>query len=258
MAQSIDAVWLTVSSALRGFDRPLLKNLSRHYTLAQWDYCQSQDESLSLEIALTLLHDYLQSHDRPVHLAGHGTAGLLALLYARHYPERVRSLSLLSVGVNPAVDWQAYYYLQLQQFHHSRDELLTQMVYLLFGYQPAPIVRELRQILDRDLQSSLSPHTLCQQFNVFPGGVSVPLLVCGSHTDRVISHHALEAWQPWLTDRDRLWLCPNGRYFFHYFQPRSVSYQIAQFWLAQDVHEIRQYWISQTVLFPHSSHQIKA
>ena len=258
MSQPIDAVWLNVSSTLRGFDRPLLKHLSSHYALAQWEYVQSLDEPLSLDGALTLLHDYLKSCDRPVHLAGHSTGGLLGLLYARHYPARVRSLSLLSVGANPAIDWQAYYYSQLQQFRCSRDELLTQMVYLLFGYQPAPIVRELRQILDRDLQSSLSPHTLCQPFNVFPGGVSVPLLVCGSHTDQVISHHALEAWQPWLTERDRLWLCPNGRYFFHYFQPRSVSYQIAQFWLAQDVHEIRKHWEVNTNAISYHPHQIEA
>jgi|GEM_PF-2838428 len=68
----------------------------------------------SLDAALVLLHDYLKEGDRPLHLLGHSTGGLLGLLYAHRYPERVRSLTLLSVGVHPAIDWQAHYYIQRQ------------------------------------------------------------------------------------------------------------------------------------------------
>lgn len=104
MSQLPEALWLNVSPALEKLDRPLLKHLSQHLSIAQWQYCQTPDEPMSLEIALVLLHDYLKHHDRPIHLLGHGTGGLLGLLYTRQHPERVRSLTLLSVGVYPAVD----------------------------------------------------------------------------------------------------------------------------------------------------------
>ncbi|MDX2229559.1 MAG: alpha/beta hydrolase [Leptolyngbyaceae cyanobacterium bins.349] len=234
MSQVPEAIWLNVSPAVQGFDRPLLKKLAQHCSVAQWEFCQSLDEPLSLEVALVLLHDYLKHHDQPVHLLGHSTGGLLALLYARKYPERVRSLSLLAVGVHPAVDWQAHYYAQLQLLPCSREMLLTQTVYTLFGYQSAPVTRELRHLLERDLKHSLSPHTLYHRVSFFPAGVPVPLLVCGSQTDSIVDPTQIEGWQTWLKDCDRLWLCPDGRYFFHYFQPQDVSQQIVNFWSAQD------------------------
>ncbi len=233
MSELPDALWLNVSAALQGFDRPLLKSLSHHVSIAQWQYYQPQDEGLSLETALVLLHDYLKQHPRPIHLLGHGTGGLLALLYTRRYSERVRSLTLLSVGVHPAVDWQAHYYAQLQLLPYSRRMLLTQTVFNLFGYQSPPIARELQQLLERDLESSLSPHSLYQRVSFFPGGVTVPLLVCGSNTDMVIDPNLLRGWQPWLKPGDRLWVCPDGRYFFHFFHPQLVSQQITQFWISQ-------------------------
>jgi pimeloyl-ACP methyl ester carboxylesterase len=198
---------------------------------------QTADEPLSFEIALTLLHDYLKHHDRPIHLLGHSTSGLLGLLYARRYPERVRSLTLLSVGAQPAVDWQAHYYTQFELLPCSREILLTQTVYNLFGYQSRPITRELLQVLDRDLKSSLSPHTLYRRVSCFPGGVSVPLMVCGSQDDIVIDPNLLKGWQPWLKQGDRLWQCSEGRYFFHYFQHQEVGENIIDFWHSQQCYQ---------------------
>lgn len=230
MSSLPDALWLNVSSALQEFNRPLLKHLSQRISIAQWEYSQTPDEPLSLEIALGLLHDYLQHHDRPVHLIGHSTSGLLGLLYARRYPEKVRSLTLLSVGVHPAVDWQAHYYAQLERLPCSRETLLTQMVYNLFGHQSRPIIREILRILEGDLSSSLSPHTLYQRVSFFPGGVTVPLLVCGSQDDMIIDSNLLQGWQPWLKESDRIWQCSKGRHFFHYFHSQQVGEQITNFW----------------------------
>jgi pimeloyl-ACP methyl ester carboxylesterase len=189
---------------------------------------------MSLEIALVLLHDYLKHRDCPIHLLGHSTSGLLGLLYARRHPERVRSLTLLSVGVHPAVDWQAHYYAQLQLLPCSRQTLLTQVVYNLFGRQSRLKTQELVRMLKRDLSSSLSPHTLYRRVSFFPGGVSVPLMVCGSQDDVVVDPNLLQGWQPWLKSGDRLWQYPDGRYFFHYFHPQQVSQQIVDFWSSLD------------------------
>jgi pimeloyl-ACP methyl ester carboxylesterase len=230
MSHRSEVLWLNVSPALKRFNRPLLKHLSQQIAIAQWEYLQTADEPMSFDVALTLLHDHLKHSDRPVHLLGHGTSGLLGLLYARRHPERVRSLILLAVGGYPAVDWQAHYYAQLQFLPCSRQVLLVQTVHNLFGSQSRPIIRSLMKVLEQDLSTSLSPHTLYQRISFFPGGVPVPLMVCGGQDDIVVDSNLLQGWQPWLKQCDRLWQCPQGRYFFHYSHPKQVSQNITDFW----------------------------
>lgn len=231
MQQLSEVLWLSGSTALKEFDYPLLKRLSQHCVIAQWEYCQTQDEPLCLEGALELLQGYLKDNC-PVHLVGHGISGLLALLYARRYPERVQSLTLLSVGVYPAVDWQAHYYAQLQMLPCSREMLLMQTVQNLLGRQCQSMQRRLMRVLDTDLQTSLSPHTLYQRTSFLPGGVSVPLLVCGSQDDVVVDPNAQQGWWPWMKEGDRLWQSAQGGHFFHYFYPHQVAEQILAFWQA--------------------------
>ncbi|NJO40971.1 MAG: alpha/beta hydrolase [Cyanobacteria bacterium RU_5_0] len=225
-----DALWLNVSPSLRRFDRPLLHYLSQQMMIAQWEYSQTQDEACSLEIALVLLHDYLKSCDRPIHLIGHSMSGLLGLLYARRYPKRVRSLTLLSVGIHPAIDWQAFYYAHRQLLPCSRQMILARMVDNLFGDQFHPIAQGLLRTLERDLETSLSPHTLFRRESIAPGGAAAPLFVCSGEDDMIVSPHELQGWQSWLKKGDRLWKCPQGRYFFHYFQPKQVGQQIVDFY----------------------------
>lgn len=223
-------LWISVSPCLKRFDQPLLKHLSRYFSIVQWEYCQTQDEPCSLEIALNLLHDYLQCCSQPIHVVGHGTGGLLALLYARKYPQLVRSLSLLSVGVHPAVDWQAHYYVHRQLLSCSRDAILVQMVPYLFGSQNQFPLCKLWQTLEHDLNHSLSPHTLFKRVSISPGGVTMPLLVCRGEDDIVIDPHQLLGWQDYFKPGDRQWTCPNDSYFFHCFQPELVGNQLIDFW----------------------------
>lgn len=97
---SPEVVGICTSQSLRRFDLQLLRSLSRQYEIAQWEYCQNPDEAIDLDIAIATLHEYLQTCKGSVHLVGHGIAGLVGWLYAKKYPEQVRSLTLLSVGVN--------------------------------------------------------------------------------------------------------------------------------------------------------------
>lgn len=229
MSNLPDVLWLSVSPALQSLDRPLLRTLSQSQTVAHWEYSQTLDEPNSFDAALVVLHDYLKQRDRPIHLIGHSTSGLLGLLYARQHPERVQSLTLLSVGVHPAIDWQAHYYAQAQLLRCSRSILLSQMVYNLFGRQSRSMVQHWVTVLDHDLLTSLSPHTLFRRMTMPSGGVPVPLMVCGGSEDIIIDPNLLQGWQQWMKLGDRLWMSEGG-YFFHYQQPSLVGKEIAAFW----------------------------
>ncbi len=228
MSNLPDILWLNTSPCFQCFDLPLLRYLSGQSSIARWEYYQSQDEASSLNVAGQLLHDYLQSHDQPMHLIGHSTGGLLGLLYTRQYPEKVKSLTLLGVGVHAAIDWQAHYYIHRQFL--SRQATLNAMVYNLFGYHEERTIKSLVSILERDLDCSLSPHSLFQRLCIPPGGVPVPLMVCGSADDIIVESDALQGWQPWLKEGDRLWSYPQGGHFFHFFYPQQVGAKIFSFW----------------------------
>lgn len=231
MSYFADALWLSVSPTLQRFDRPLLRTLAQTIPVAQWAYSQTLDEPTSLDAALILLHNYLQDCDRPLHLLGHGTSGLLALLYARQYPEKVRSLTLLSVGVNPAIDWQSHYYAQRRLIPCPQETILRQMVYGLWGSLPRDATEKLTQILEQDLYQSLSPHHLMRSISFLPIGIDLPVLICGGAEDMVIDPRQLQGWRSHLHHAaSRVWACPKGRYFFHHADPNQVSRQILKFW----------------------------
>ena len=191
---------------------------------------QTPDEPCLLDIAVTLLHDYLKSINRPIHLIGHSTSGLVGLIYARKYPERVKSLTLLSVGVYPTVDWQAHYYVHRHLLPCSRETILRNMVKSLFGEQGRKVTQNLVKILERDLDLSPSPHSLLKRQSMVPREVSVPLMICGSCDDTIIDPNLIQGWQPFLKSEDRIWECPEGGYFFHHFSPLNVAQPLLEFW----------------------------
>jgi len=223
-----DVIWLNTSPSLSWLSQPLLNNLSHHITISKWKYTQSPDEASSINVAIEMLDNYLQSNRQSVHLIGHSTGGLLGLLYTHKYPEKVKSLTLLAVGADAALDWQAHYYMYLPFL--NRQKILTTMVYNLFGYQHESTAKSLEKILEQDLDCSLSPHSLFKTANMPISTIPVPLLVCGSTNDIIVESEALQGWEPYLKEGDRLWKCQEGWHFFHFFQPNFVAEQILDFW----------------------------
>jgi pimeloyl-ACP methyl ester carboxylesterase len=199
-------------------------------TIAQWQYEQSLDEASSLTVAVELLHQYLETQTQPVHLIGHGMSGVVALLYTRCYPERVKSLSLLSVAAQPAITWHAHYYVQRKLLSCSREQILAQTVRALFGRDLPFHVQAYVTLLDRDLETSPSLHSLYEIVQLPKGGVTVPLLVCAADDDPVIDRRSHAQWSRMLKLDDRLWRCPSGRHFFHFLHPEQVGNQLLQFW----------------------------
>lgn len=227
---SIAPVWVNANPAFQHFERKIVKRLSQHNPLAYWEYRQHQDEASSWDEAVNLLDEYLSSRQEPVDLIGHGTGGLISLFYARRYPHKVKSLILLAVGYDPANDWQAHYYKMRKLLPCSQERLLSRLVQMMFGKQNRSNTLKLVRVLQQDLVTAPSSHSLYQQPAIAPGGVSMPMMVCGSTNDGIIDRPAIARWSACLKDGDVLWLDSCGHHFFHYFFAEKTAKQIFSFW----------------------------
>jgi pimeloyl-ACP methyl ester carboxylesterase len=240
MSKNPNVIWLNASPSLRWVDQPLLRHLAQFRPVARWEYSQSLDEVSSLDTSVELLHQYLMSrvedagHGPAVHIAGHGISGVVGLLYARRFPQYVRSLTLLSVAAQPAATWHTHYYLQRQFLPYNPVRLLAQNVGSLFGAVPPHLLNSFVKALERDLEESPNGHSLFRLSNLAKGGIASPLLVCGSETDPIVSPEMLCKWQSYLKPSDAIWMYPKGRHFFHYFYPQAVSDRIQAFWQASE------------------------
>ncbi len=231
MQNSFDALWVNVSPSLKVFDLPLQQYLSRYCKVVRWEYVQTLDEESCLEKAVTLLYDFIKSHNRQVHLIGHGISGVVALIFTRRYPHRVRSLTLLAVAPNSEVTWHAHYYTQRHLFYNlTCNQLLAIYTHALFGnYLPYP-VNTLVNALKKDLEESPSMHSLFNLKKLPLGKILTPLIVCGSKTDPVVSPPDLFNWMKYFKPGDTVWESPDGYHFFHYYYPELVGEQILNFW----------------------------
>ncbi|PZV18300.1 MAG: hypothetical protein DCF20_04430 [Pseudanabaena sp.] len=231
---SPQGVSICTSQSLRRFDLPLLRSLSKQYAIAQWEYCQDPDEPLDVNLAISSLHEYLQNCPDSVHLVGHGIAGLVGWLYARKCPEYVKSLTLLSVGVNLANSWHSNYYRQRQLISCSREIILKRTAFYLFGYRDKEMLHWLADLLKQDLDNSLIPFSCYPSVApMAPSIITVPMLVCGAMDDDIFSNdgaNTYQKWRPYLKDQDRLWLSEQGKHFFHFNQWQAVNNQLRTFW----------------------------
>lgn len=232
MSTLTDVLWLTTSPSLGCFNQPLLEYLAPRVRVQEWKCYPNEDGTGCLDAAVSALHDYLLCQNKKLHLIGHSTAGFLALLYTCKYPENVESLTLLAVGADAAVDWQASYYEHIP--FRSRASILNSMVYNLFGYQDKYTTKKLEGVLEQDLNNSLSPHSLYKKVSLRPTCVKVPLMVYGSLDDTIVEPDMVRAWQPYLKQSDRFVLCPQGKHFFHFFHPELVGAQVLNFWHHHD------------------------
>lgn len=230
MSDDIDVLWISSSPVLQRFDKPLLQYISQSMNVAQWEYLHGKDEGGSIDDAVSLLDEYLTQCSHPVHLAGHGAGGAIALSYARRYPQKVRSLVLLAVGSQPANTWHVQYYLQRQVFTMSREQVLASSVRYLFGEQPHNTTKKLMAVLNKDLEQSPLLHSLFKLVELPKGGVSMPMMVCGSKNDLIVNSPDLKDWLKEFKPEDRLWEFPLGYHFFHYFYPQQVAEEMLSFW----------------------------
>lgn len=230
MLEETKNIWIAANHSFQRFDNKLIHYLSKQKTISRWEYYQHQDEPSCYKVALELLEDYLNSTQQPINLIGHGTGGLLGLLYARKYPEKVKSLTLLGVGCYPSVDWQAHYYALREFLSCSQRIALAQMVQKMFGQQNQYNTKGLSKILQQDLKTSPSPHSIFRKVSIKNRKIETPLMVCGSRNDSIVDRNSLRGWEKYLKPEDVIWELPQGNHFFHYFYPEEVSKQVLGFW----------------------------
>ena len=239
MTQDSDSnlLWLSVSPHLKCFDRRLLAQLVKKYPVRTWEYAQTVDEACCLDSMVKALHEYVSDRnalehrsgnaDYKVHLMGHGMSGIVALMYARCYPEHVASLTLLSVNANPAVNWQAHYYALRQLLPCSREMVLSQMARMLFGHQPRRFSKALSRLLASDLDSSISLHSLAHDIAIPVGATDVPLRGCNGEQDSIVQAQRAVLWRKCMKPDDHIWQCPEGHHFFHFQHADVVADVIA-------------------------------
>ena len=235
-------LWVSVSPSLKFFDLPLLQNLTKHRSLAKplgtgiarWEYAQSLDEASSLDGAVGMLMGYLERCDRPVHLAGHGLSGVVAMLASLQCPEKVLSLALLSTSVLPGLTWQAHYYLQRMTTPCSQARVLANCARSLWGLTSPYSIKSLVSLLEKDLLLSPSTHSLYQVAKLDPVMVSVPKWVGGGGQDFVISPLVFQLWRDQMGPGDRFCVVPEGSHFFHTVSPDWVATELRQFWMQHE------------------------
>ena len=177
-----------------------------------------------------MLREYLATSDAPVHLIGHGIGGVIALGYARLYPDKIGSLTLLSVAVQPAIDWHSYYYDRLRSLASSRECILRSIASHFAPSTCANRIHDLVDRLERDLVEAPSNHSLFRLDILTEGGVKMPMMICGSQDDPIVTTPALCGWNDYFKSGDKVWQSATGGHFFHHFHAELVSHQIRQFW----------------------------
>lgn len=227
-------LWVSVSPSLKFFDLPLLQSLTKHRSIARWEYTQSLDEASSLKGAVEMLVGYLEAGDRPVHLAGHGLSGVVAMLASLRCPEKVLSLALLSTSVLPGLTWQAHYYLQRMMTPCGQARVLANCARSLWGMTSPYSIKSLVSLLEKDLLLSPSPHSLYQVAKLDPVIVAVPKWVGGGGQDFVISPLVFQLWRDQMSSGDRFCLLPEGSHFFHTESPDWVATELRQFWMEHE------------------------
>ena len=231
MICDLQFLWIGTNPSLQCFHRRMLNVLDQKFPLKCWEYSQTPDEPGSLEIALALLHDFIQTSSQPIHLIGHGLGGVLALSYARRYPKQVASVVLISVAAQPMITWQSYYYQQLATIYCQRDAVLRLVAGCLSGIRCPSYVQHLADRLDRDLLEAPSNNSLIQQnLPLLPGSIPQPLMVCGAVDDPVLMGSIFSNWSHYLKPGDRLWHQPEGGHFFHHQYADEVGAKILNFW----------------------------
>lgn len=225
-----DAVWVSGSPSLRCLSSPLIHKLIKYVNISGWEYLQLLDDSACIDTAVTLLHSYLVTKKLPVHLIGHGIGGTISLIFARKYPQFVKSLTLLSVAAQPAKTWHVNYYQQRQIYTVNKAEALLNTLHHVFRDKFPCYLHNLVDNFYRDLDNLPLMHSLFEIERLPLGGVSMPLMVCGGQIDMILTYPDLYEWKKYLKPEDILWKCPQGGHFFHYFYPEIVSQKISNFW----------------------------
>ncbi len=62
-----EALWLSVSPHLKGFDQRRLVQITQTAAVRRWEYCQTVDEPCCIEAVVAALDEYLSTRAADLH-----------------------------------------------------------------------------------------------------------------------------------------------------------------------------------------------
>ncbi len=94
----------------------------------------------------------------------------------------------------------------------------------------------LARLLEKNLDSNLTFHSLAHHTKILAGSTGIPLLVCNGAHDAVVCSQKQTLWhdamKPGVGEASpqefRLWQCLEGNYFFHFHHAEAVAGEIAE------------------------------
>ena len=223
-------LWIDLQPSLYCLFKRTAQNLDHHFEVKRWSFEHDLDESCDVDIVHSLLRQTIESSSTQVHLVGHGISGTIAHLYAQKNPERISSVSMLSVDTHSTNQWTNHYHSMRSQLPCSRFHILSHLSSLLVDRSSEQIrnivTRLLARCLDNDfVYGSIIKSQKIENINK----ANVPILVINGEKDFVVDKQSHDRWKNILKPGDCYQQISDGRHFFPFTEWRKTSKMIESF-----------------------------
>ena len=223
-------LWIDLQPSLYCLFKRTAQTLDQHFEVKRWSFEHDLDESCDVDIVHSLLRQTIEDSSTQVHLIGHGISGTIAYLYAQKYPERILSVSVLSVDTHSTNQWTSHYQSMRSQLPCSRYHILSHLSSLLVDSSSEQIgnivMRLLARCLDNDfVYGSIIKSQKIENINK----ANVPILVINGEKDFVVDKQSHDRWKNILKPGDCYQQISDGRHFFPFTEWRKTSKMIESF-----------------------------
>ena len=223
-------LWVDLQPSLYCLNKRVAQYLSRKRQVKRWSFQHDLDESCNEETVYDLLCETLQNDDNKYHIIGHGLSGTLACKFAQKYPQKLKSLTLLSVDTHTSNHWSSHYLKIRSQLPCSRTQVLSHLSSLLFHQSNARAAAAFPCLLAKCLDSEYIQGSVISQYTrdelIIP---SIPVLIINGQHDFVVDENSRHRWVKKLKPGDCYQSINKGRHFFQFSHSQSTVQRINAF-----------------------------